>query len=54
MTLKNRYTYTIFIDNGLIYSEWGREILSLSIGGGALQKIAEKHCCIRTNMVGRK
>ena len=26
MTLGNRYTYTIFIDNGLIYSERGREI----------------------------
>ena len=33
MTLGNRYTYTIVIDNGLIYSEWGREIVSLSMGG---------------------
>ena len=33
----NRYTYTIFIENGLIYCEWGeREVVSLSMG--ALQK----------------
>ena len=34
MTHGNRYTYTIFIDNGLIYSEWGggREMASLSMG----------------------
>ena len=33
MTLGNRYTYTIVIDNGLIYSEWGYEIVFLSMGG---------------------
>ena len=32
-TPENRYTYKTFIDNGLIYSEWGHEILSLSIEG---------------------
>ena len=32
MTPGDRYTYTILIDNGFIYSEWGREIISLSIG----------------------
>ena len=33
MTPRNSYTYTIFTDNGLIYSDWGYEIFSLSIGG---------------------
>ena len=34
MKLWNRYTDTILLDNGLIYSEWGGcEIFSLSIGG---------------------
>ena len=35
----NRYAYKIFIDNGFINSERGREIFSLSMG----QKIIEKH-----------
>ena len=29
MTPENRYTYSIFIDNGLIYGEWGYKIFSL-------------------------
>ena len=34
MTPKNRYTYTIFIDNALIYSEWGAlNIFSFYRGG---------------------
>ena len=36
MTPGNRYTNTIVMDNGLIYSEWAREVFSLSIGGLAI------------------
>ena len=42
-TLRKRYTYIIFIDNDLLYGEWGgREIFSLFIRG-VLQKLIEKH-----------
>ena len=34
----NSCTSTIFIDTGLIYSEWGWEIFSLSMGGGLGKK----------------
>ena len=44
----NRYTYAIFIDNDLIFSEWGRGIFSLPMRGG-LQKIFEKHCINQTS-----
>ena len=30
MTLGNRYRCTIFIDNDPIYSDWGRDMISLS------------------------
>ena len=32
MTLGNKHTYTIFIDNGLIHNKWGTQIFSLSMG----------------------
>ena len=47
MTPWNRNTYTLFIDNGLVYSEWRREIVSFSMGGG-LAKNIEKHCHMQT------
>ena len=34
MTLENKYTYTIFLDNDLIYSEWGYKIFSFPMGQG--------------------
>ena len=43
MAPRNRSTYTILKDNGLIYIQWGREIFPLSIEG-ALTKIIEEHC----------
>ena len=33
MTLGNKDSNIIFIDHGLLYSEWGCEMFSLSIGG---------------------
>ena len=33
ITPGNRDIYTIFLDNGLIYSDWGRKLFFLSIGG---------------------
>ena len=36
--------YTVLIINGLIHSEWGRKILSLSHGWSGHAKIIEKHC----------
>ena len=42
MILGNRYAYTIFIDNNLIYSDWGCKYCLFP--WGALQKITEKHC----------
>ena len=48
MTPWNRNTYTLFIDNGLVYSEWRREIVSLSMGGGRLAKNIEKRCHMQT------
>ena len=38
-----KVNFTIFIDNGRIDSERGREMLSLFIRG-ALQKLIEKYC----------
>ena len=34
------------IDNHRIHSEWGHEMDSISMGGGGLQIIIEKHCYI--------
>ena len=34
MTPEYRHSYTIFVDPDLIYSDWGRKIVSLSLGGG--------------------
>ena len=34
ITPRNRRKHTIFIDNGLIHSEQGHNIFSLSMGGG--------------------
>ena len=34
MTPWNRNTYTIFIDNDVIYSKWGREVFSPLMEGG--------------------
>ena len=33
MTQRNRYKYTISIDDDLVYSGWGRETFSLSMAG---------------------
>ena len=38
MTTGNRYTYVIVEGDDLSYSEWGRDVLSLSIGSGGLCK----------------
>ena len=32
MTPVNRYACRIFIDNGLLFASWGREIFFLSMG----------------------
>ena len=42
MILENRYTYTFFIDNIPIYSDWVARNILFSMG--ALQNIIEKHC----------
>ena len=40
MIPRSRYTSTIFVDNDLIYSEWGHDRISLSMWrGGGLAKI---------------
>ena len=41
LTLGNRYRYTIFIDNGLIYKKWGCK--NFLFPWGFLQKIIKKH-----------
>ena len=42
ITPGNKYTYTIFIDNSLIYNTWGKLNVFLFRGGGPLEKIIEK------------
>ena len=43
MVLGNRYPYTIFIENGLIYSKWGWGHKAVSLSMGCLEEIIEKH-----------
>ena len=43
MILGNRHTYTSFVDNCVIYSDWGAQKF-FSFHRGVMQKIIEKHC----------